>query len=87
MMKFKGEQADAMPINVSDVMNLATGEVMSYILPPRMAVVCAHAQSKADYSTWQYDERYDADIEEGELTLTLGDWSVFKDGRRLNNAC
>lgn len=86
-MKFKSKLADAMPINRSDVMNLATGEVMSYILPPRKAVVCAYAQSKADYSTWQYDERYDADIEEGELTLTLGDWSVFKDGRRLNNAC
>jgi len=69
--------------NVVQVMNLATRKIVTYTCTPREAVIAAYAQERKDWNTWQYSERYDRLVEEGQWTFLIGDWSVFKDGRRI----
>jgi len=65
------------------VMNLATTEKQIYTCTPKQAVIAAHAQSKMDWNTWQYEERYRKLLEYGKHTILCGDFSVFQDGRNF----
>lgn len=66
------------------VMNLANPEEKQfYTCTPKEAVIAAYAQSKMDWSTWQYADRYEKMVVETNLTVTCGDFSAFKDGREL----
>ena len=67
-----------------DVMNLSTGDIVSFInLTPKEALIATfEQQERHNYKTWEYDfNKYV--INEGKLTISLGDWAVFKDGRSL----
>ena len=68
---------DAQPATVTVVMNLATGQKQVYTTSPRQAVIAAHAQSRHDWNTWQYEERYGHLVESGQHTVLCGDWSAF----------
>jgi len=63
------------------VMNLNNATKQQYTCTPLEAVVAAYAQSKMDWNTWQYKERYGSFVEEGKFTWLCGDFSAFKDGR------
>ena len=68
---------------VVQVMNLATRQIITYTCTPRMAVICAYAQERKDFNSWDYEKRYGAMVQKGEYTFLIGDWSVFIDGRRV----
>ena len=48
-----------------------------YTCSPEEAVIAAYAQSKKDFSTWQYQERYGHLLLRGKLTVNCGDFSAF----------
>ncbi len=63
---------------------------LNYTCSPREAVIAAYAQHKSknskgvwqgDFNTWDYKNKYNTLVEEGENTLLCGDFSVFKNGR------
>ena len=64
------------------VHNLVTGETAEYTISPRLAVMAAYAQTRGDFSTWEYERKYGKrvqSIERGDhVTWTLGDWSVVE---------
>jgi len=67
-----------------DVMNLATGAIYTYQgITPKEALVCAvEQQERHNFKTYDYDfDKYE--IQEGKLTIGIGDYATFKDGRRL----
>jgi hypothetical protein len=68
---------------VVQVMNLATRQIITYTCTPRMAVICAYAQERKDFNSWDYEKRYGSMVEKGQYTFLIGDWSVFIDGRRV----
>lgn len=45
---------------------------------PRMAVICAHAGSRGDGSTWEYESRYGHLVEEGRWHWFCGDFGARK---------
>ena len=65
------------------VMNLATGDKQEYSCSPREAVIAAFAQSRGDWSTWRYEQRYGNQVELGELTYLLGNFSAFRGGTQF----
>jgi hypothetical protein len=66
------------------VMNLFTEEKQIYTCKPFEAVVAAFAQGYYnDYNTWDYDKNYNHLVIEGKEIYSLGDYSVFKDGREF----
>jgi len=66
-----------------DVMNMATGEIRTYSLSPEDAVIAAYAQSRGDWSTWNYG-KYRDEVVTGAACVSLGDWGAFRNGRRLS---
>lgn len=70
-------------IKTTTVMNLATRAKQVYFCEPRLAVLSAYAQSRKDWNTWQYVERYGSLLLEGKHCLACGDFSAFKDGRDI----
>lgn len=61
------------------VINLATGQEVSYSLPARRAVVAAWYQfEKKDFNTWGYDYE-NAPVVDGERTVACGDWCAMKE--------
>ncbi len=60
------------------VKNLADGTEQIYTCSPSAAVIAAYAQSKGDYNTWEYAERYGALLVEGEHTFGCGDFATLK---------
>lgn len=70
---------------MTDVMNLATGEVRRYTLLPEEAVVAAYAQSRNDNNTWDYWKYLDKLDRRSNLTISLGDWCAFRDGRTVRS--
>jgi len=68
---------------MTQVMNLATGQIAVYDLPPREAVRNAYLQlTRGDYRWWDYDKNYpNLKVIEGQDTVSCGDWAAFKDGR------
>ena len=66
---------------VVTVTNLDTQGTRTYTCSPREAVIAAHAQSRNDWNTWQYKERYSDLVKEAGSHVTCGDWIARKDGR------
>ena len=64
-------------------MDLINQKKYVYTCEPRIAVICAYAQSKGDFDTWEYDEKYNHLIEEGPEIYLCGNFGVFKDGRKI----
>jgi hypothetical protein len=65
-------------------MNLSNpSHKQEYSCLPKEAVIAAYAQSKKDWNTWQYAERYGEMVEEGKFCFVCGDFSAFKDGRKF----
>jgi len=62
---------------MTEVLNLATGEVLFYTLPPREAVVAAYLQATRDWNTWQYEEKR-LPVYWGRWTVTCGDFTALK---------
>lgn len=70
------------------VYNLATNEKLYFTSNPKMAVIGAYAmyslgKGVKDSNAWEWEERYSHLITEGKHCLSIGDWSVFKDGREF----
>ena len=70
---------------MTDVMNLSTGEVQTYTLAPEEAVVAAYAHSKHDHNTWDFWKYLDKLDRRSNLTISLGDWCAFRDGRKIRS--
>lgn len=63
---------------MAKVVNLATGEIRDYSCEPRLAVICAYAQSRGDNNTWEY-HKYEPLVKESERFYFCGDWAVSKE--------
>ena len=63
------------------VVNLATREKMIYTCDPKTAVICAYAQNKGDFNTWDYDEKYSHFVLECDSVWNCSNFSSYKDGR------
>lgn len=67
-----------------EVLNLATGDIRTFVgIQPSQAVIAAYAQSGGDYNTWDYEKNYGAMVRENGLTVAVGNFSAFKDGRPI----
>lgn len=61
------------------VLNLSTGKEMIYSgISPRRAVICAFAQERGDWNTWDYETRYGDRVEVGRQTVACGDFACLK---------
>ena len=66
---------------VTRVFNLATQQEAIYSLPPKQAVMHAHAQlTVKDQNWWDYDKR-NYEVSEGKHSYCCGDWAALKDNR------
>ncbi len=65
------------------VMDLINRKKYIYTWEPRIAVICAYAQNKGDFVTWEYEKKYSHLVLEGKYTYNLNDFSVYKDGREF----
>lgn len=67
---------------LTKVVNLRDDREVTYSLPPKEAVVVAHAQQDLrDFSTWEYWKYNDTlKIEEGDWFFYCGDWAARKEG-------
>lgn len=63
----------------TSVLNLSTGDSITYTCEPREAVIAAYAQSLGDYNTWDYAERYGNLVTEGRVSIACGDFSAMKE--------
>lgn len=63
------------------VMNLYDCSKQIYTCTPEKAVIAAYAQSKKDWNSWQYEERYSHLLVEGKECVACEQFSAFKDGR------
>lgn len=61
---------------MTDVTNLATGQVKTYDLPAKDALRAAYAQGSGDFNTWDYKARAFPPFTTGKRTIALGDWCV-----------
>ena len=63
------------PGRVVEVHNLATQERRTYVgITAERAVICAYAQERNDWSTWDYGQRYGDKVFRGKRTVACGDW-------------
>jgi len=62
---------------VTEVLNLATGEVLFYTLPPEEAVKAAYLLANKDGNTWQYKEKQ-LSVCWGRWTVSCGDFAALK---------
>ena len=72
-------------INFTEVVELTTGRILTYNLPPKQAVKSAYLQSIKMLNTSDYKNIDDSELPfyEGNLTITCGDFSAYKEGRTL----
>lgn len=63
---------------MTKVINLRTGEERFYTCSAHEAVVCAYAQERGDWNTWEYEQRYGKLVEESERCVFCGDWAALK---------
>lgn len=61
------------------VMNLAVGEEQVFSCSPAEAVRAAFAQSQGNWNTWEYSKY---PVVEDILTVSCGDFSAFRWGRK-----
>ena len=67
---------------MTDVMDLATGNVYTYDAKPKEALImCFEQISKGNYNTWNYN--FEQQITESKLCYSIGDLATFKDGRNI----
>ena len=62
-------------------MNVGTLVAREYSCSPREAVIAAYAQSKGDWNTWEYEEKYGALVHETPLGFYVRDFGCLKDQR------
>ena len=74
-----------MMMNFTEVMELTTGRILTYNLPPKQAVKSAYLQNSKNWNSWDYKNIDDSELPfyEGNLTVACGDFSAYKDGRKL----
>lgn len=60
------------------VTNLSTCEKQVYTCSPKEAVIAAFAQSKNDWSTWEYEKRYSEQVIESKKTVSCGNFCAIK---------
>ena len=72
-------------INFTEVVELTTGRILTYNLPPKQAVKSAYLQSIKMLNTSDYKNIDDSELPfyEGNLTIACGDFSAYKEGRTL----
>lgn len=58
------------------VHSLISKEIRVYDLPPRQAVMAAHAQSIGDYNTWDYG-KYEKDVITGKISVACGNYGAL----------
>jgi len=51
---------------------------LCYMLPPKQAVIAAYAQNLNDFSTWDYERKYDDLVVIGDKTIACGDYCTMK---------
>jgi len=67
---------------MTDVMDLATGNVYTYDAKPKEALImCFEQISKGNYNTWSYN--FNQQVVETDICYGLGDFATFKDGRGI----
>ena len=67
---------------MTDVMDLATGNVYTYDAKPKEALILCFKQiSKGNYNTWDYN--FNQQVVETDICYGLGDFAVYKDGRDI----
>jgi hypothetical protein len=67
---------------MTDVMDLATGNIYTYDVEPKKALIlCFEHITKDNYNTLDYD--LNKPIVETDLCYSIGDIAVFKDGRSI----
>ena len=60
------------------VVNLSTGDERTYTgISASEAVIAAYAQSRGDWSTWQYAEKYANMVTKGKVSVACGDWCTM----------
>ena len=67
-------------MKITDVLNIQTGEIWSYALEPRIALMTANLQEKGDYNMCNYPDRYphiEGQIKVEGQKLKLGRWVCF----------
>lgn len=64
---------------MSRVFNFITQKEIFYDCEPRKAVVAAYAQSKNDWNTWTYEEKYDHLVLESEIGFYLNEFACLKE--------
>jgi len=65
-----------------DVINLATGQCVSYSLSEKQALIAAVQQfDRKNWQTWNYPTPDQVVFIEGQHTIALGDWCVLKTER------
>jgi len=62
---------------MTEVLNLATGEVLFYTLPPEEAVRAAYLQANKDWNIWQYKEKC-VPIRWGRWMVSCEDFAALK---------
>jgi hypothetical protein len=63
---------------MNTVKNLNDDSIQIYSCSEREAVIAAHAQSRNDWSTWQYEERYGHLAAEDDDKWTCGAFYCIK---------
>jgi hypothetical protein len=62
---------------MTKVVNLATGQELTYTLPPDRAVVAAYEQSLKHWNTWQYPAPEEhPEFKEGKDHVSCGDFTA-----------
>ena len=62
---------------LTEVLNLATGDTLSYSLPPERAVVSAYmTQTKKNHNWWNYDWTI-AKVSKSGVTVHCGDFAAI----------
>ena len=62
-----------------NVINLRTSSTLIYDgISPFQAVICAYAQGRGDWNTWDY-KKYEPCVEFGKHFVFCGDWGAKKE--------
>lgn len=65
-------------LTMSTVFNLASDKQMTYSLPAREAVIAAFAQSRGDWNTCEYEDKYAHLAKKGANTWNIGDFAAIE---------
>lgn len=65
--------------------NLSTLETREYDLPPKQAVIAAHAQDHGDFDFARYETWYGPVVEHGERAVFCGDWAAIEKKKEIRS--